>query len=114
MPGPLLQFVRGSFITSAAWTVRGESGSVYHIMSGPGEVSFRVTKNGTVTASREGGWKQWWEDGVRVYYKQSTVYVRANGCGRSKPPATPSTTAWPAQSRGDLISRSDRSMERLV
>ena len=30
-------------------------------------------------AARSGVWQQWWEDGIRVYYKQSTVYVRANG-----------------------------------
>lgn len=78
---PTPKLVHGSFFTKAAWTARGISGALYGIASDASEVAFRVINvtNGSVIAHRQGVWQQWWEDGIRAYYKQSTVYVRANG-----------------------------------
>lgn len=78
---PRPQLVHGSFFTQAAFTVQGESGRSYTIRSNASRVSFRVedAANGSLIQEHVGVWKQWWEDKVRVYYKQATVYVRARG-----------------------------------
>ena len=78
---PRPQLVHGSFFTAVAWVVRGVSGTVYGVASDANRVGVRVTnlQTGRLVADKEGVWQEWWEDGVRAYYKQSTVYVRANG-----------------------------------
>ena len=80
LPIPL-QFVHGSFFTSVAWTVRGRSGREYGITVDADSDTFYVidTKDNSTVATRQGVWQQWWEDGIRAYNKQSTIYVRANG-----------------------------------
>lgn len=79
LPRPML--VHGSFFDAAAWTVRGASGRVYGIEADASAVRFRVTdaRSGELLREHRGPWKQWWEDGIRAYFKQSTVYVRAHG-----------------------------------
>jgi len=79
LPRPML--VHGSFFDTAAWTVRGASGRVYGIEADASAVRFRVTdaRSGELLREHRGPWKQWWEDGIRAYFKQSTVYVRAHG-----------------------------------
>lgn len=79
LPAPRL--VHGSFFTDIAFRVRGNSEREYGITSRASSVSFAVhdIATGRITNNVTGIWKQWWEDGVRVYYKQSTVYVRARG-----------------------------------
>jgi hypothetical protein len=103
---PRPQLVHGSFFSRAAWTLRGRSGALYGVLSDASEVSFTVynlsarvdrsisngtspqkqtgTANdahlyGTVLSQTRGVWKQWWHDGIRVFYKQSTIYVRSGG-----------------------------------
>lgn len=80
---PRPQLVYGSFFTSVAWTVRGTSDQTYGIESFANKIGFDVfdlSANSKRLIKRyEGVWKQWWYDGIRVYYKQSTVYIRANG-----------------------------------
>lgn len=101
-------FVHGSFFSQVAWTVRGASGRMYGISSDANAVAFDVSALGehgldphafggldldvtedgldldgnvetSKTAHVEGAWKRWSQDGVRAYYKQNTLYVRANG-----------------------------------
>lgn len=78
---PRPQLVHGSFFTDVAFRFRGRTGREYGVTSSASNVSFSVydvnTKKHLETLV--GVWKQWWEDGVRVYYKQSTIYVRAHG-----------------------------------
>lgn len=78
---PRPQLVQGSFWTDAAWTVRGVSGRVYGIAITASRVGFEVVDVATQRSiqSVRSIWKQWWEDGVRAVYKQSTIYVRASG-----------------------------------
>lgn len=81
---PRPQLVHGSFFVGVAWTVRGRSGRVYGVAHDARRVHFDVfdlADGGPPRprAAREGVWKEWWEDGVRVYMKQATLYVRANG-----------------------------------
>lgn len=79
MPKP--QLVHGSFFSDVAFRFRGTSGREYAASSSASDVSFEVfdAESGASLKRFRGGWKQWWEDGVRLYYKQSTVYIRAHG-----------------------------------
>lgn len=80
---PRPQLVHGSFFTDVSFRFRGDSGRQYGVTSAACNVSFSVYDVTTSTpirlTERVGVWQQWWEDGVRVYYKQATVYVRAHG-----------------------------------
>ena len=89
---PRPQLVHGSFFSEVAFVVRGSDGAVYGVMSNATSVSFEVysltygkdAEDGAdvgadLLESRVGVWKQWWKADIRVYYKQSTLYVRANG-----------------------------------
>ena len=78
---PRPQLVHGSFFTDVAFRFRGTSGKEYGVTSSASNVSFSVfdaVKN-TRIKTIVGIWKQWWQDGVRVLYKQNTMHVRANG-----------------------------------
>lgn len=76
---PRPQLVHGSFFTRVAWVVRGSSNRTYSITSSADKTSFLVTDEDNIVTAKEGIWMEWWKDGVRAYYKQSTIYVRANG-----------------------------------
>jgi len=79
---PTPQFVHGSFFTKAAWVVRGHSKRSYAIVSDANKVAFDVLEANAsqkVVAQRSGAWQFWEEDGVLVFYKHKTVFVRANG-----------------------------------
>ena len=78
---PRPQLVYGSFFTDVSWTVRGESGRTYGVASSAQDVAFQVYDvDGTKPIDKFSGvWKQWWKDGIRVYYKQSTIFVRTGG-----------------------------------
>ena len=79
---PRPQLVHGTFFTDVAFTIRGYSGMEYGVHISADTVRFDVyeLKNtNTLIAERVGMWKQWWEDGIRVYTKQSTSYIRAHG-----------------------------------
>lgn len=80
---PRPQLVHGSFWKHAEWVVRGISGALYGITTSAREVGFKVYNishhTPKLTQKYSGVWKQWWSDGIRVYYKQATIYVRAGG-----------------------------------
>jgi hypothetical protein len=78
---PRPQLVHGSFFTDVAFRFRGGTGREYGVTSSASNVSFSVYDMNTKQhlETLVGVWKQWWGDGVRVYYKQSTIYVRAHG-----------------------------------
>ena len=79
---PRPQLVHGTFFNEFAFTVRGRSGREYGVRIPSETVRFDVydlTDLTTPIAERVGVWKQWWEDGIRVYTKQSTSYIRAHG-----------------------------------
>lgn len=78
---PRPQLVHGTFFTSVAFRVRGRSGREYGIIAPSDVVRFDVLDAATsaTLAERPGIWKQWWEDGIRMFTKQSTTYIRANG-----------------------------------
>lgn len=78
---PRPQLVHGTFFTEVAFRVRGRSGREYGIKTPSDDVRFAVIDIGTnvEVVQQVGEWKQWWEDGIRVYTKQFTTYVRANG-----------------------------------
>ena len=79
LPRPML--VHGSFFTNVAWVARGASAAEYEILAQADQVEFRVLNHssGALLRQAKGVWKEWWHDGVRVYMKQATLYVRANG-----------------------------------
>ena len=79
LPRPML--VHGSFFTSAAWVARGASAAEYEVFTRADHVGFRGLNHsdGALLHQSKGVWKEWWHDGVRVYMKQATLYVRANG-----------------------------------
>lgn len=79
LPRPML--VHGSFFTRVAWVARGASAAEYEILAQADQVEFRVLNHssGALLHQSKGVWKEWWHDGVRVYMKQATLYVRANG-----------------------------------
>jgi len=79
---PTPQLVHGSFFTKVAWVVRGRSERSYAIVSDANKVAFDVLEAQApqkVVAQRSGAWQFWEEDGVLVFYKHQTVFVRANG-----------------------------------
>lgn len=79
---PRPQLVHGTFFNDIAFTVRGRSGREYGVRIPSDTVRFDVydLKDLKIPiAERVGVWKQWWEDGIRVYTKQSTSYIRAHG-----------------------------------
>lgn len=86
--GPIL--VEGSFFSEVSWVLRGVSGTAYGVSAVADILGFEVFDLGNSLmlpwstaaariASRRGIWQEWWQDGVRVYLKQSTIFVRANG-----------------------------------
>ena len=78
---PRPQLIHGSFFTDVGFRFRGRSGREYGVTSSASKVAFDVfdVKSGSLIHALSGIWKQWWEDGVRVYYKQATIFVRAHG-----------------------------------
>lgn len=73
--------VNGTFFTAASWLVRSRFGHVYAIQSAANDTSFTIddlTANKRI-ASFSGLWKGLLQDGVQAFYKQSTLFVRANG-----------------------------------
>lgn len=83
-------FVHGSFFTKVYWVLRGHSGKAYGVSSDSNSVQFDVfdlgradQKNLSQTQkliySKNSVWTEWWLDGIRVYYKQATIFVRAGG-----------------------------------
>jgi len=82
--------VRGSFFTKVYWVLRGASGQAYGVSSDSNHVQFDVFDLGradqtnlsqtqNLVYSKNGVWKEWWKDGIRVYYKQSSIFVRGGG-----------------------------------
>ena len=80
---PRPQLVNGSFFTDIAWVVRGLSGTEYGIASSAETVGFDVRNVSSprrpLLVRHTGIWREWWHDGVRVSYKQATIYLRGNG-----------------------------------
>lgn len=78
---PRPQLVHGSFFTDVGFRFRGRSGREYGVTSSASKTAFDVfdVKSGSLIHAFSGIWKQWWEDGVRVYYKHTTIYIRAHG-----------------------------------
>ena len=78
---PRPQLVHGSFFTDLAFRFQGTSGREYGVTSSASHVSFSVfdATRAKHLLTQEGIWKQWWNDGVRVVYKQATMYVRVHG-----------------------------------
>ena len=78
---PKPRYIEGSFFTEAYWTVRTSKGRLLHIEFHAKEPGFRVTDvKGVVVSDHTGSvWKQYDEDDLRVYMKQSTLVVRAAG-----------------------------------
>ena len=86
--GPLL--VDGSFFTEVSWVLRGSSGRAYGVSSVADQLGFDVFDLGPALMlpwprppvrieSKRSVWTEWWQDRIRVYLKQSTIFVRANG-----------------------------------
>ncbi len=78
---PRPQLVHGSFFTDVAFRVRSASGRQYGVTASASNVAFSVVDVASQRTVKNvvGVWKQWWEEGLRVVMKQSTIYVRANG-----------------------------------
>lgn len=83
---PRPQLVHGTFFTDVAYRARGDSGDEYGFALSAEKVEFHVFKlshdelsRENPIATRRGIWQQWWEDGIRMYTKQATLYIRANG-----------------------------------
>jgi hypothetical protein len=77
---PRPQFVKGSFFTRAAWTLRGKSGCEYGIVTDATGVGFSVVHpNSSLIVDKQHIWQVWEYDAIRVGSKQLTVYVRAHG-----------------------------------
>lgn len=81
LPSPLL--VHGSFFTEAGWVLRGGSGKTYAVHNDANRVGFDVfeieSQEARLLVSERGVWSEWKRDGIRVFFKQSTIFVRANG-----------------------------------
>ena len=85
--GPVL--VEGSFFSEVAWVLRGASGTAYGVRAVADVLGFDVFKLGPalllpwavpkLVAIKRDVWQEWKEDRLRVYLKQSTIFVRANG-----------------------------------
>ena len=89
---PTVQLVHGTFFTDAVWVVRGLSKRLYAIVSSASKIGFDVldaNQPTTVVAQRKGVWQTWNEDGILAFYKQQTIYVRANGWEARAAPAAP-------------------------
>ena len=94
---PTVQLVHGTFFTDAVWVVRGLSKRLYAIVSSASKIGFDVldaNQPTTVVAQRKGVWQTWKEDGILAFYKQQTIYVRANGWEARAAPAAP--RRWPS------------------
>ena len=94
---PTVQLVHGTFFTDAVWVVRGLSKRLYAIVSSASKIGFDVldaNQPTTVVAQRKGVWQSWKEDGILAFYKQQTIYVRANGWEARAAPAAP--CRWPS------------------
>jgi hypothetical protein len=80
---PRPQLVHGSFWKTVEWVINGSSGVLYGVTSTADRVGFRVYNlsdpKRNVIKEHNGVWKEWWYDGIRIFYKQSTIYTRANG-----------------------------------
>lgn len=79
---PRPQLIRGTFFTSVAWVIRGWNQRPIGIISNASDTpGFNLYYMDTKTLIRNytGVWKEWWSEGLRVYYKQSTIFVRARG-----------------------------------
>lgn len=82
LPKPLL--VHGSFFTHASWVLRDRvDGAQYGVASNASEVGFEVyalqTPVPVLVSANRGVWSEWARNRLRVYYKQATLFVRANG-----------------------------------
>ena len=82
LPRPLL--VHGSFFTQVVWLLNtgvSASSAQYRITADASVTGFvvRHQSNDSIIAKKLGVWQEWTQKGIRVYQKQSTVYVRANG-----------------------------------
>ena len=94
LPRPML--VEGSFFVRAAWRLRGRSGAEYGVLADANELSARVVRlertgagdgagdgagadNATALKTLDGVWQEWKADGLKVYQKQSSLFVRGNG-----------------------------------
>tara|TARA_B100000787_G_scaffold137529_1_gene106379 strand:+ start:506 stop:1351 length:846 start_codon:yes stop_codon:yes gene_type:complete len=81
------QLVYGSFFTKVSLVLRGHSMKIYGISSDSNVVGFDVFDLGKLpnsdimklNTSKRSVWSEWWHDGIRVLYKQSTIFARANG-----------------------------------
>ena len=82
LPKPLL--VHGSFFTHASWVLRDTSdGTAYGVASSASEVGFEVyalrQPAPVLVSANRGVWTEWARGRLRAYYKQATLFVRANG-----------------------------------
>jgi len=86
LPRPML--VEGSFFVRAAWRLRGRSGAEYGVLADANALSARVVRlertgagedNATVLKTLDGVWQEWKADGLKVYQKQSSLFVRGSG-----------------------------------
>ena len=94
---PMVRLVHGSFFTDVSWVIRGFSNRMYAIVSSASKIGFDVldaNQPTTVVAQRKGVWQTWKEDGILAFYKQQTIYVRANGWEARAAPAAP--RRWPS------------------
>ena len=94
---PMVRLVHGSFFTDVSWVLRGFSNRMYAIVSSASKIGFDVldaNQPTTVVAQRKGVWQTWKEDGILAFYKQQTIYVRANGWEARAAPAAP--RRWPS------------------
>lgn len=80
-PGYRPKLVHGSFFTRAFWTLcTSHSRTILHVNASAAEPGFDVShKNGSHIASLRGVWKEYKLEDVRVFYKQSTLFLRAAG-----------------------------------
>ncbi len=82
LPKPLL--VHGSFFTRASWVLRDTAdGTAYGVASSASEVGFEVyalrQPAPVLVSANRGVWTEWARGRLRAYYKQATLFVRANG-----------------------------------
>lgn len=82
LPNPLL--VHGSFFTHASWVLRDTAdGTAYGVACSASEVGFEVyalkEPAPVLVSANRGVWTEWARGRLRVYYKQATLFVRANG-----------------------------------
>jgi hypothetical protein len=80
---PRPQLVHGSFWKTVEWVLHGTSGTKYGVRSWAHDVGFTVynlsDEKSAMIKTYIGVWKEWWQDDIRVFYKQSTIYTRVNG-----------------------------------